>query len=183
MTTLPKAYAWLAQEPGPRLLTEFLKLYGVHEDTGPGNNETIIGWAHSIGLGAIYYNDATAWCGLAMAYAAAQAGWDHAPRGNALGARNWLAWGTAQDTPMLADVLVFWREKKTGFKGHVGIYVGEDPDCFHVLAGNQGDMVSIKRLPRDRLLGARRCPWRVNQPANVRRVVLTAGGAVSGNES
>lgn len=85
-----------------------------------------------------------------------------------------------QKTPMLGDVLVFARGRVSG---HVGVYVGEDATAYHVIGGNQGDSVSIKRIARSRLLGARRCPWRVNQPSNVRRVQLAASGAVSANEA
>jgi cell wall-associated NlpC family hydrolase len=126
-----------------------------------------------------------------MAYTALQAGWD-TPK-NPLGARNWQKFGTPvpitkgrQGTlgryPMLGDVLVFWRGKKNGFAGHVGIYVGEDDTHFHVLGGNQKDSVSIARIEKSRLLQARRCKWKVNQPENVRRVFLEANGVVTTDE-
>ena len=176
---LPVRYGWLSEEPGPRILVEFLKLHGTAEKPGPGNNPSILAWAKAVGLAHVYKADATAWCGLAMAYAALQAGWDAAPRGNALWARNWLFWGTPAPVAMLGDVLVFSR----GMGGHVGVYVGEDRECFHVLGGNQSDAVNIKRIARKRLLGSRRCPWRINQPANVRPISLSATGAVSTNEA
>lgn len=179
MTALPKAYAWLAGEPGPRLLVEFLRVYGVSELQGEGSNPTILSWAKSIGLKDSYKADSIPWCGLAMAYAAAQAGWEHAPKGNALWARNWLYWGTPAEYPMLGDVLIFSR----GSSGHVGVYVGEDTGAYHVIGGNQGDRVSFARKPKARLLGARRCPWRINQPPNVRRVFLAAGGSLMGSET
>lgn len=176
---LPKKYAWLDAEPGPRLLKEFIKVYGTAEKKGSESNPTILWWAKQIGLDRAYKDDAIAWCGLAMGYVAGQAGWDHAPRGNALWARNWLFWGNKADKPMLGDVLVFER----GSGGHVGLYVGEDSECFHVIGGNQSDVVSIKRIEKTRLLGSRRCAWRINQPENVRKVVLAADGAVSANEA
>lgn len=174
-----KNYEWLADEPGPRLLKEFLKIFGTVEKGGSASNPTILWWAKQIGLEKIYKSDEIAWCGLAMGYVAGQAGWDFAPRGNALWARNWLAWGDKSETPMLADVLVFER----GSGGHVGIYVAEDSDCYHVLGGNQSDMVSIKRIKKSRLLGSRRCPWRINEPANIRRVVMLPNGEISDNEA
>lgn len=180
---LPPAYAWLNREPGPRLLLEFIKVYGTAELTGPGSNPTILAWAKSVGLDRVYRDDSTAWCGLAMAYVAGQAGWDNAPRGNALLARNWLHWGNPAVKPMLGDVLVFWRGSPNGSKGHVGVYVGEDATAFHVLGGNQDDRVSIKRLERTRLLEARRCPWRINQPFNVRSVQLAPNGKLSTDEA
>lgn len=175
--TLPKAYAWLADEPSPRILRAALELYGVKEQPGPGNNPTILSWAKAVGLSKVYTSDEIPWCGLGMAYIALQGGWE--PPVNPLWARNWLTWGTAVAAPQLGDVLVFARGKA----GHVGIYVGEDADAYHVLGCNQDDQVKFKRIPKSRLLGARRCPWRVNQPGNVRRVQLAATGALSTNEA
>lgn len=176
---LPRQYAWLADEPGPRILKEFVAIYGTAEKPGPGSNPSILSWARAVGLERIYRSDETAWCGLAMAYVALQAGWDASPNGNGLWARNWLDWGNPAPVPMLGDVLVFSRGPR---KGHVGVYVGEDAGHLHVIGGNQGDAVTVKRIPRFRLLGARRCPWRVNQPGNVRRVVRSASGPISTNE-
>jgi uncharacterized protein (TIGR02594 family) len=178
---LPSHYAWLAQEPGPRILVEGLKTYGTAENVGSGSNPTILQWAKATGLDRIYRDDAIAWCGLWMAYTALQAGWDVPV--NPLAARNWLAFGTPQTPPALGDVLVFWRTSPKSYQGHVGLYVGEDRDAFHVLGGNQSDRVSFTRIVKSRLLGARRCPWRVNQPGNVRRVVLASSGALSTNEA
>lgn len=174
-------YAWLANEPGPRILVEFLKLYGTIETPGEKSNPLILSWAKEIGLGHVYKGDEIPWCGLVMAYAAAQAGWDYAPRGNALWARNWLAWGTPvrQGQEMLGDVLVFMR----GSAGHVALYVGEDKTHFHILGGNQGDAVNIKRKLKSELLSGRRCPWRIIQPANVRKIVLSADGPISTGEA
>lgn len=178
---LPPSYAWLAREPGPRILLEALKVYGTAEQPGPGSNPSILGWAKKTGLDRIYRDDSIAWCGLAMAYIAMQAGWE--PPLNPLGARNWLNFGTPVKTPKLGDVMVFWRGNPKGWSGHVGLYVGEDKDAFHILGGNQKDRVRIDRFPRGRFLGARRCPWRISQPKNVRRVFLNAEGGTSTNEA
>lgn len=174
---LPPQYAWLAKEPGPRLLLEALKRYGTAEVPGAGSNPTIMAWARKAGLARAYPNDATAWCGLFMAYVALEAGWD-IPL-NPLWARNWARFGNPARVPMLGDVLVFTR----GSGGHVGIYVGEDATAYHVLGGNQADQVSIKRIQKSRLIEARRCPWRVSQPRNVRRVQLASTGSLSDNEA
>lgn len=175
---LPKQYAWLAKEPGPRILSEALKVYGTAERPGAGSNPSIMAWARATGLARFYTDDSVPWCGLAMAYVALQAGWE--PPLNPLWAQNWLNFGNKASKPSLGDILVFQRAKG----GHVGIYVGEDDGgAFHVLGGNQSDMVTIKRIAKSRLLGARRCPWRVNEPANVRPVRIAAGGALSTNEA
>lgn len=178
---LPKQYAWLGEEPGPRLLVEMLKLYGTIETPGTKNTPLILTWAEAIGLGNVYKADAIAWCGLTVAYAAAQAGWDFAPKGNALWARNWASWGNpvTLGKAMLGDVLVFARGKG----GHVAVYVGEDATHYHILGGNQDDAVSIKRRAKAQLIAARRCPWRVNQPDNVRKINLAAVGTVAKSEA
>ena len=68
--------------------------------------------------------------------------------------------------------------------GHVAFVVGrQGNDQIMLLGGNQSDRVMIKRISKTRLLGARRCPWRINQPAAVRPVVLSANGALSTNEA
>ena len=178
---------WLIDERGPRILIEMLLLYGVTEKPGPGSNPLILSWAKAIGLGHVYQSDDIAWCGLAVAFAAARAGWDHSPRGNALYARNWLSWGTPVPfgEEMLGDVLVKARGPS---QGHVCLYVGENATHFRVLGCNQADAVSLKwihkaRTGKDAFLGARRCPWRVDQPANVRKIWLTSTGAFDGSES
>ena len=175
---LPAQYKWLASETGPRILVEALKTYGTAEKPGPGNNPSILKWAEDVGLERVYKSDDTAWCGLWMAYVAKQAGWNDPL--NPLWARNWLNFGTPQKIAMLGDVLVFSRGKSSG---HVGLYVGEDNTAYHVLGGNQADQVTIKRISKTRLLGIRRCPWRVNQPKNVKPVKLAASGLLSTNEA
>lgn len=181
MAPLPKQFAWLAKERGPRILLEALKVYGTAEVPGPGNNPSIMRWAKATGQDRVYKSDATAWCGLAMAYVALQAGWDLPI--NPLAARNWLNWGVPQNEAGLGDILVFWRGSPKGFQGHVGMYVGEDAMAYYVLGGNQSDKVSITRIAKSRLLGIRRCPWRINQPANVRAVKMAANGPLSTNEA
>lgn len=178
---LPKEYVWLYDEPGPRILLEMLKLYGIKEDIGAGDNPIILQWAEEIGLGHVYKGDEIPWCGLTVAYAAAQAGWDYSPRGNPLWARNWLQWGTPVKLgeEMLGDVLVFMR----GSAGHVANYVAEDETHFHIIGGNQGDEVNIKRKLKSELISGRRCPWRIRQPANVRKIFMSATGPVSTAEA
>ena len=69
-------------------------------------------------------------------------------------ARNWLKFG-ATVTTCFGSVLVFWRGSRNGTSGHVGFYYSEDDDHYHVLGGNQTDMICVTKLTKDRLLGAR----------------------------
>lgn len=166
-------YAWLADEKGPRMLTEALNLFGVCEYVGGLNNITILDWADEIGVGSLYDADSIPWCGLFLGVVAKRAG-KQLPA-NPLWARNWAQWGVVCK-PELGCVLVFSRE--TG--GHVGIYVGEDDTHYHVLGGNQSDCVCVRRLEKKRMIAARNSY--INKPANVRQVVLAVAGIVSRNE-
>lgn len=177
-------YAWLANEPGPAMLLEALKLYGTHETPGPGNNPVILGWAKEVGLGNVYKDDSrTPWCGLFQAVVAKRAGWDHNPKGNPLWALNWATWGNPSPQAMLGDVLVFQRKTLTGTAGHVGIYVAEDAEAYHVLGGNEQDMVTIVRIAKRRLVAARRAPWKVAQPANVRPIRIDVAAKLGAGEA
>jgi hypothetical protein len=77
-------------------------------------------------------------------------------------ARNWLLFG--QETkPVPGAVLIFER----GSGGHVGFAVGQDDTHFFVLGGNQSDAVTIARVAKSRLLGAR---WPATYPPRPQRL-------------
>lgn len=176
---LPKQYEWLLKEGGPKMLVEGLSLYGTREIPGSQHNQTILGWADAVGIGQLVNDDEQAWCGLFITYIATRAGkFVPMQNWNKLRALEWINFGTKVSEPMLGDVVVFKREGG----GHVGLYVGEDSEAYHVLGGNQGNQVSITRIDKDRLYAARR-PIYINKPANVRKVILSATGALSQNEA
>jgi uncharacterized protein (TIGR02594 family) len=181
--TLPANYAWLETiaQP-PRMIVEGLKLYGLKETPGPGDNPAILAMAREVHLDGVYKHDEIAWCGLTMAVIAQRAG-KPIPEGP-LYALNWRAFGVAAPVPGLGDVLMFYRRDGAGklIGGHVGLYVAEDADAFHVLAGNQGDQVSIARIAKTRLAAARRPIWQTAQPASVRPYIMRMDGTLSTNE-
>jgi uncharacterized protein (TIGR02594 family) len=170
---LPAAYQWLGHEPGPKMILSALYYFGIHEAPGGVNNPIILAWAKELSLN--YNADSIPWCGLFMAKCARDAGkqFPVAP----LWARNWVGFGISAPMPMLGDALVFARLGG----GHVGLYVGQDADAYHVLGGNEGDAVAIVRIARARLLAARRPIYSV-QPANVRVITLAPSGAISTDE-
>jgi uncharacterized protein (TIGR02594 family) len=184
MKPLPTAYEDLYHEPGPNMLLQLLALYGTIEGPGAQDNPVIMAWADECGIRG-YVHDFIAWCGLTQAVVAKRAGWEYAPQGNALWALNWQFWG--QDVhkcphvarPALGDILVFTR--KGG--GHVAQYVGEDDRNYHILGGNQGDAVSVSTHPKSSLVAARRAPWRIAQPANVRTIQRKANGNLQVSEA
>lgn len=170
------SYKWLKKENHPKVLVEARKHIGVAEIVGKDHNPTILGWAEELGLKNIYTNDEIPWCGLFIAYVCYKAGKNVVEK--PLWARNWNKWGVKQDKAMLGDILVFSR----GSGGHVGIYVGEDSKCYHVLGGNQNNKVSVTRIVKSRCIGIRRTPWQIKQPYNVRVIHLETKGAISTNE-
>lgn len=168
-------YGWLAKEKAPKMLINAIDLYGIKEVIGNSNNPTILEWAKETGLEKIYRDDSEQpWCGLFVAVVAKRAG-KPIPE-NPLWARNWAAWGN-ESKPELGAVLVF----KRGTGGHVGLYVGEDKECYHVLGGNQSDSVCVARLAKDRLIACR-AMYKI-KPSNVRPVWLESTGTVSSNEA
>ena len=171
------SYSYLQEEKSPKLLVEAVKLLGTKEVVGKEHNPVILGWAKELGLNKVYTADEIPWCGLAIAYEAHMAGVTVVDK--PLWALSWATYGTKVTEPMLGDILTFKRDGG----GHVGIYVGEDKDCYHVLGGNQGNAMSITRIVKTRLYQARRTEWKVAQPANVRKVMLDAKGTISKNEA
>lgn len=170
-------YRFLASEPGPKVITQAVKLYGTREIVGKQHSKEILSWAKELGMEKTYTNDEIPWCGLFTAIVVKRAGFNVVT--NPLWARNWNQFGTQQKTAMLGDVLVFTRP---GGGGHVGFYVGEDATCYHVLGGNQSNKVNTTRILKSRCIGIRRCPWRVSQPKNVRVIQLSSNGVISNNE-
>ena len=182
MPTIPKQYAWILNEKGPKMMLEALKEFGTIEAAGNANNQKIIKWAAEVGgtVANVYKNDAIPWCGLFMAVIALRAG--KIPPKDPLWALNWGNFGHHVDQGAFGDTLVFVRKTPNGATaGHVALYVGEDATTYHCLGGNQSDQVSFTRMAKTRLYTIRR-PDYVTQPAQVRRIVLAATGKLSANE-
>lgn len=174
-------YSYISAIPfKPRHIEEALELYGLKETPGEASNPKIIAWDEEIGYKGIYSKDSTPWCGLFVAVCLHRAGrplLDSADKYNVLRALQWANWGVPVSPAMFGDLLVFQREGG----GHVGFYVGEDEVCYHVLGGNQSDMVNVTRIAKARLVASVRPPYN-NQPESVRRIWLSAKGDVSTNE-
>lgn len=173
-------YDYLKKVTSPQILVKALELIGTKEIIGTIHNNVIMGWAKDLGIEKIYTADEIAWCGLFMAIVCKRANvaTGITPK-EALWALNWNKFGTKQKVAMLGDILTF---KRNG-GGHVGIYVGEDSVCYHILGGNQSNMVCITRIEKKRCSGIRRTPWKISQPESVKQIMLNANGFISKNES
>lgn len=182
---LPSQYAWV-RNAGilPRMVDMAINLLGTKEISGQGNNATIMEWSNELRRAGVdgldgYSNDDIPWCGLFVAILAfRRRGLATEVVADPLWARNWARYGQKSPQASLGDVLVFQRP--TG--GHVGIYIAEDPQHYHVLGGNQSNAVTITRILKSRCLAVRR-PHYVAQPASVRPFHVAASGAISTNEA
>jgi uncharacterized protein (TIGR02594 family) len=171
------SYTWLKEEKSPKILVEAIKHIGTKEIVGKQHNKKILAWAEAIGLKSVYTNDEIPWCGLFIAYCCHAQGLDVVK--HPLWALNWNKFGNVAQVPMLGDVLTFTRNGG----GHVGIYIGEDTTCYHVLGGNQNNQVNVMRIEKSRLSQARRTAWKIAQPSSVRVVKLETKGEISQNEA
>jgi len=169
-------YDYLTNESGPKVIDEAMKLIGIKEIAGPKHEKAIMDWARILGL-KNFTADETAWCGLFAGIVVYRAGFEVVK--DPLWADNWRKFGTKQTVAMKGDILTF---KRPG-GNHVGFYVGEDDECYHVLGGNQSNKVGFIRMEKSRLTGIRRCPWKIAQPDTVRVVHLTEEGTISHNEA
>lgn len=137
------------------------RFVGLHEVAGSVHNPAILGMLQLV-VPAIH-DDETPWCSAFANYIA----WLLAlPRSNNLMARSWLRVGTAvamgEARPGFHIVVL---ARGGGFQpgqevinapGHVGFFAGFDgDDKIRVLAGNQGDMVSVASFAKARVLGVR----------------------------
>ncbi len=167
----PKNYEWLGTLGVlPKMLQEALATYGTKETPGSVNNSVIMGWAKYLGVEVVYTADSVPWCGLWARYIAKRAG-KSGPK-HPLWALNWINFGSRIGQPCLGDIVVFTRDGG----GHVGIYIAEDKETYHVLGGNQSDSVSITRIYKKRLVQARRPFVNFFMPKSVRPYVVSNTG-------
>lgn len=177
---LPVKYKWLLSEGSPKMLVESLKHYGTLEKVGKGSNINITTWAKEVGVSGWYTDDDIPWCGLFVGVVAKRCGYPF-PASKLLAARQWINWGVpvTKGREMLWDILVFSRDGG----GHVGFYVGENDNAFLVYGGNQSNAVGFAWIAKSRLLGARRPQYKISEPKNIRKIILSETGELSKNES
>ena len=164
-------------EGEPSWITEARRLLGTREVRGKGNNPIIMDWAQE--LDQWYPGDDVPWCGLFVAHCMDQGAPEEAQDFNRLGARAWRAFGVEVE-PSAGCIGVFWRTHKTkSVNGHVAFILGEGPDYYVILGGNQSDNVTITKIAKDRLLECRAPKNWV--PGDLPR--MTVAGAMSRNEA
>jgi uncharacterized protein (TIGR02594 family) len=132
--------------PHPGWLLRANQYVGLKEVPGPKHNPTILKWLNQ--LGAWWREDETPWCGTFVAACMEEAGLPKAK--DWFRAKAWMKWGVPV-TARVGAVAVFDRQGG----GHVGFVVGETAYHYAVLGGNQGNMVNVIGMPKNRLVGFR----------------------------
>lgn len=138
--------------PAEAILRFASQYIGLQEIKGAEDNPMIVQMFEDIGHGWVK-DDETAWCSCFVNWVAMQVGCVYS---NRLDARSWLDTGTNNNYPKPGDIVVLWRENKTSWKGHVGIFIGfTKAGNISILGGNQRNEVNITEYPSNRLLGFR----------------------------
>jgi uncharacterized protein (TIGR02594 family) len=176
------SYEYLKNIVSPKHIVEAVKLIGVKETAGAKNNPLIMGWTKELSLEKIYVNDEMSWCALFAAYVLFKANRRVILKGkdpyDYLRAVKYADYGVEVSLKNAAfgDILIFKRPG--GF--HIGFYVGEDQKNYHVLGGNQSNMVNVAKIAATRLISVRRPAYNSYEPE---KMIVNAAGPVSFNEA
>jgi len=136
-----------------RILRMALGQFGIQEISGKEDNPEVLKYFESVGLSSSRIKDETAWCSAFINWIC----WKlDLPMSGKLNARSWLKVGEATESPEPGDLVIFWRESPSSWKGHVGIFVRETKKWTYVLGGNQSNRVKISAYYKKRVLGYRK---------------------------
>ena len=163
----------------PKWLALARKYVGVREIPGARHAKQILIWW--LAVANWVRDDETPWCGAFVGGVLKEAGLK-VQKGGA-SARKWMEFGKPLDAPAVGCIVIFWRGKRLGWKGHVGFVVGQDQQGnLMVLGGNQNNQVSIRPFARNRVLGYR---WPSIGPKRERfnLPIIGSDGKLSKNEA
>lgn len=131
-----------------------LKEIGTLEDVSSGSNPEVLKYYAKIGQGWVK-DDSIAWCAAFMGYCLEMA---NIASTKLLNARSYLKWSVPTPTPVLGDVVVFWRISPTSAFGHVAFFLRKQGNYVWVLGGNQSDSVCVEKFPISQVLSYRHTP-------------------------
>jgi uncharacterized protein (TIGR02594 family) len=131
------------------------RFLGLKERPGKGSNPIILGMLQYAGTWPT--DDDVPWCS-AFIWSIAYLLDLPRPHTAALAARSWLAVGTpvALTNAVRGFDVVVLERGGSPTAGHVGLYHSHSSLTVSLLAGNQGDQVSVQAFDRARVLGVRR---------------------------
>lgn len=129
-----------------------LGYYGINEVPGEDHNPDILKFFSDIGHIWVQ-TDETAWCSAFVNYCCQKA---NLPSSGELDARSWMNVGVKTNEPKPGDIVIFWRESKDSWKGHVAFFVAKRNTFVYCLGGNQGDQVNISNYSEKRVLEYRK---------------------------
>jgi len=136
-----------------KVINVALSQFGIKEITGKRDNPEVLKYFNALGFDGSKLKDETSWCASFANWVLKECG---LPYQKKLNARSFLDLGEPTNSPELGDVVVFWRENRSSWKGHVGFYVRQTKDWIYVLGGNQSNQVKISAYRKYRLLGYRK---------------------------
>ena len=118
------------------------------------NNPKILQFFHELGYKNIN-DDEISWCAAFLNFCLKKSGHDYM---NSLIAKDWLKNGVETKNPQPGDVIVFWRERRNGWQGHVAFFIKEDKSngLIYAYGGNQDGKVCLKKFPKNHVISYRR---------------------------
>ncbi len=131
------------------------KFISLTEIPGEKHNPIILNFFKEIGHKWVQ-SDETAWCSAFINYIAKISGVEYSGK---LDARSWLKIGQIIEIPELGDLVIYWRESRDRWKGHVGLWGGENVKHIWTLGGNQNGQVNVTPKPIVRKLAYIRLPY------------------------
>ncbi len=146
------------EENQAKLLNFAASKYGLSDIAGDSSNSEVLQFFRETGHPEII-DDETSWCSAYLNWCAKNVNLMGCEFSTGLLAKSWLSVGEeVVGEPKTGDIVVFWREKKNSWQGHVSIFINEDPLGHQVfcLGGNQNDKVTLKAYPSEQVLGYRR---------------------------
>ena len=143
-----------SEDDGPLWMRWMLQANGVKEYPGSANNPMIVGAAQFVGrcnpslqdYCDSYKQDATPWCGLAVAWAFAKA--NVRPPEEFLSSSVWRSFGFDVKSPEYGCVVCL--------DGHVGLFHHQEGSTIYLAGGNQSDMVTITPFKESQIIA---CRW------------------------
>lgn len=132
-------------EPREAMYLEAMKYYELSEIPGEFDNAIIMGWFKEMGFSDVLH-DEVAWCSLFINIICKRLNY---PYSGKLTARSWGRIGKQIIFPKIGNICIFYREKRTSWKGHVGLFSGYNIEKTKIwtLGGNQRNRICHVAYP------------------------------------